>query len=84
MHALREADKLGVLGPAVGGDAVGGEALLHVGAAGVVERQAALLHDGEDLALGIVVEARAGVAAVDVGAQVEGAARQAGLHVAGE
>jgi hypothetical protein len=79
--SLREADELGVARQAVGADAVGAEALLHVDAARLVKVHAALLHDGENLGLGGVVETGARIAAGHVAREVKRAACEARLNV---
>lgn len=80
----RKADELGIPGPAVGTDTVGAEALLHVDPSGLVEAQTPFLHDLEDLGFRDIVKAGAGVARVDVGAEVECIAREPCLDVAGK
>ena len=80
----READELGIPRPPVGADVVRLEPGLHVRLPRVVKLEPPLLHNLEDLPLALVVEAGAPIARVDVRRQVEGAARETGLDIAGK
>lgn len=82
--ASRKAHKLGIPRPPIRPDAVGLEPPLHVHLARPVKVHPPLLHNLENLRLTRVVQARAAVPGLDVAAQVKRAAREAGLHVAGE
>lgn len=84
----RKAHKLRIPRPAIPADAPPLQDALHVYPARLVEAdrsaEPAAAHDVDDLALGVVVEARARVAAARVGQQVERRRGEAGLDVRGE
>lgn len=68
---LREADELGISGNAIGTDSVGLEALFHVGLTGPIKRQAAFLHNLENLSLCGGVQSRARVTVLNVAGEVK-------------
>lgn len=70
--ALREADKLGIAGYAVGSNVILLEAVLHIYSARLVKVDTTALHDAHDLLLPRVVQALARVAGFYIATEVKG------------
>lgn len=84
MTPSRKANEFRISRPAIGPDTVRFEPVLHVRFPGVIELEAALLHDLENLGLTLVVKASACVTRLDIAAEVKGVTREACFDIAME